>query len=610
MKKIFFPAMAAMALGLASCSSDSVTPGNGGQPSFAEGGYAKVAIDLPTQSSTNRAVTDGDQGQFDDGLASEYQVKNAKLVLFQGNTEADAKFHSAYDLNVSMDGYADTPNQITSTTRIVKKLNDGETLNGNQLYALVVLNDNGLLTIGADGATLSVNGTDMANKRLSDLQALVVKDATSNFTDNGILMTNAPLATAPGATAQPNGTVQTLVNFTNAVYETEAEAQSKPATDVYVERAVAKVTFTKTSATTFAGSSNDVHWADETTPSNIAWSVEGWDLDVTNKSSYFVRNTTNAAAQSTWNALKSENVNNFRFVGSNKVKDGVELYRTYWAEDPNYSSVDLTTNPFNLLSPNTTALSTEFGDTHPQYCFENTFDVANMNKNQTTRVVVKVKVGDGTTFYTFNNDKSRLYTDATRDARVKRAVLAMPDVESWVRSHGGYEEGVAQSKIEFTFAAKDANTGKVVLNNNIKVTTKTGESKDFTTADFAGAANLNEALGLGDVVEYTGGYAYYPIRIKHFGSNLTPWNTETNAPTTNKPTAASIYPGADNTNNYLGRYGVLRNNWYDLRVSSISGLGDAVVPSIDGTADDDLYNYIAVRINILSWAKRQQNADL
>lgn len=607
MKKIFFPAMAAMALGLASCSSDSVTQGNGGQPSFAEGGYAKVAIDLPTQSSTNRAVTDGDQGQFDDGLASEYQVKNAKLVLFQGNSEADAKFHSAYDLNVSMDGYADTPNQITSTTRIVKKLNDGETLNGDQLYALVVLNDNGLLTISADGATLSVNGTDMANKGLSDLQQLVVDDATSNFTGNGILMTNAPLATKPGATAQPNGSVQTLVNFTNAVYETEAEAQSKPATDVYVERAVAKVTFTKTNATTFAGS-NDVHWADETTPSSIAWSVEGWDLDVTNKSSYFVRNTTNADAQSTWNALKSENVSNYRFVGSNKVKDGVELYRTYWAEDPNYSSfVD---GAFNLIPENETNFTTADGDANPQYCFENTFNVNNMNKNQTTRVVVKVKVGDGTTFYTFNNDKSRLYTADSRDARVKRAVLAMPEVESWVRAHGGYEEGVDQSNIAFNFGTKDANTGKVVLENNITVTTKTGEQETFDVSNFAGATNLNDALGLGDVVEYTGGYAYYPIRIKHFGSDLTPWNTEVNAPTTNIPTAANIYPGADNTNNYLGRYGVLRNNWYDLRVSSISGLGDAVVPSIDGTADDDLYNYIAVRINILSWAKRQQNADL
>ena len=128
---------------------------------------------------------------------------------------------------------------------------------------------------------------------------------------------------------------------------------------------------------------------------------------------------------------------------------------------------------------------------------------------------------------------------------------------------------------------------------------------------------LAEALNLGKLVSYVGGCAYYPIRIKHFGKDDTPWNTEDNAPTTKPSKGESItdiYPGTDPTrsNNYLGRYGVLRNNWYDISVSKISAIGSPVVPEVskDKTPDDDYYNYIAVRINVLSWAKRTQVEEL
>ena len=61
---------------------------------------------------------------------------------------------------------------------------------------------------------------------------------------------------------------------------------------------------------------------------------------------------------------------------------------------------------------------------------------------------------------------------------------------------------------------------------------------------------------------------------------------------------------------FLGRYGVLRNNWYDLGINSISGVGSPVVPDAPGTPDDELESFISVRINVLSWAKRTQREDL
>ena len=61
---------------------------------------------------------------------------------------------------------------------------------------------------------------------------------------------------------------------------------------------------------------------------------------------------------------------------------------------------------------------------------------------------------------------------------------------------------------------------------------------------------------------------------------------------------------------YLGRYGVVRNNWYDINVDGIAKLGYPSVPPVDGGEDDIVQNFISVKINILSWAKRTQGVTL
>lgn len=654
MKKNFFPvALMALAIGFNACSSDDVTvnANGGGLASFAEGGYAKVSINLPSSSNSNRA-----NDNFDDGLASEYHVNNAKLVLFQGESEGEATFHSAYDLNVGMDGYKDNPNQITTTTRIISRLNDasqGTNPTGKYLYALVVLNDNGLFVIDKDkkGEKLTVAGQDMTGKGLADLQTLAVPSSTSDFKSKGLLMTNAPLAKeAGGGSTAPGGNVVTLVDFTNSVYHTEAEAQKNTATDVYVERAVAKVTMAQSNGDKLlltGTTSSDVHFIGSDGKSNgkeIHWKIVGWDLDVTNNSSYLVRNTTNTHA-ATWNGLKSEKVTNgYRFVGSNEVKTGKSLYRTYWAEDPNYSSFDALN--FTYLPSTQTDFTKTFGSDNPKYCFENTFDVDHQVKQGTTRVMVKVQLTDennpAVTFYTFNGDNSRLYKKADFEKRIKEAILREPNVEAWVKKNNGTTDDpniVTNLELATKTVNENGHDVTVVDRNDadgqIHLTDFTVEvgGKKFNKASLLIALNeklpegskktalsdkeLAEALNLGKLVSYEGGYAYYPIRIKHFGKDDTPWNEETNAPTT-KPsqgaTTALIYPGTDPTrsNNYLGRYGVLRNNWYDISVSKISAIGSPVVPEVskDKTPDDDYYNYIAVRINVLSWAKRSQSEEL
>lgn len=118
---------------------------------------------------------------------------------------------------------------------------------------------------------------------------------------------------------------------------------------------------------------------------------------------------------------------------------------------------------------------------------------------------------------------------------------------------------------------------------------------------------INEKLGLKDktptdpivgIATYASGESYYIARIKHFGDNLTPWNP------------GDKNYGGDNLN-WLGRYGVLRNNWYDLTVNSISGPGYPDVPEVKpNTPDDEDTKYISVSVKILDWAKRSQKVDL
>lgn len=652
MKKLIFPAVAALTLGLASCSSDEVNPGNGGGTvNYAEGGYVRLSINMPSAKG-KRATSDYTNDKFEDGLANEYAVKDATLVLFEGANEATATFHSAYTLKTSMEMVGTS--QITSMTKIVKKTDDKK--HTGNLYALVVLNNNDLLKVentatvknglqvkNTAGAYESITGTtdfDAFSKKLSETKATTAGDVptpafASNVAGKGIFMTNSPLVYKPTATTQD---YITLVDVTKSVYKTEKEAQNAPAADIYVERGVAKVTFSKKS------SGNDVAKngkgtltgteftktdpATSTAVKKVEYEIIGWNLDVTNQTSYLVRRVdkNHFGLKSLWTldggVVKNITPNVERFVGTNGFNAQIgnngtvkqkTYYRPYWAIDHNYSAH---TAIFNTLTA-TPTLSDEFEDENPQYCYENTFDVDNQKQNQTTRAVVAVKLkfeGEAAdaNLYVFNGDRSKLYNETDAKTRVQQAILHT------MKGKANYTKLAAGDVTDITFSTRVAATGIVTVTGcKVKKDDGTSVTVDAsTTVNEVGAttSGINVLDAVNDEVKtitmYEKGVAYYPIRIKHFGDTYTPWSADmTNV------TAGTIYPdgvGVDDSkdNRYLGRYGVVRNNWYDLSVSDIKGVGTPVIPSTDNIPDDELYNYISVRINILSWAKRTQVEEL
>lgn len=615
MKKIYLPLALAATLSLGACSSDNVVDNGGSSPiDLSKGGFVKMSLNLPTDN--NR----GSRAELDDGLANEYGIKNAYLVLFEGidenNKENEAKFKGAYELENSdfrdFEAVGDDPNHVTITKRIAFA-NGTKPQSGRKLFALVVLNNNNLFTVNATKHELTFDDTKVdaaAYKSVSNFinfskaLASTSTDGTtpfaSNVATNGIFMTNAPLCTKPGGKTDPtDAEVKTLADVTNNIYTTEAEAKSKPAAEIYVERAVAKVT---------VQDKNDKLVANQ----NISYKLYNWAVDNTNKKSYIVRQY-----DKSWNKLysdKAADASKFRFVWDKPVNpnatDDNKLYRTAFAQDPEYKTTTADADNYNRIASNasmSTAFgnSTEFGNDHPQYCNENTFQVTAQNQDQTTRVVLGVKMSaPGTTtydadLYTINDNKGVVYTEATLAERLKNILLNEPAVKTWADAH-------TNVSLDITFG-NDIAGATTITNATLKGKTAPGAADDTFTGTFT--TDFNKALP--NIVRYKGGVAYYAVRIKHFGDTEgTPWNVAGQGV---KPGVNSlIYPSATGTNIdwFLGRYGVVRNNWYDISVNSIQTLGDATIPAFTNDPDDVLKNYISVSINVLSWSKHSQSADL
>ena len=604
MKEIYLPLALAATLALGACSSDNVVDNGGSTPiDLSKGGFVKMSLNLPTDN--NR----GSRAALNDGLANEYGIKNAYLVLFaekaDDEKEGAAQFKGAYVL--SNKDFEMVGNDHVTITKRIAFANDTKPQTGKKLYALVVLNNNGLFTVDGnhtlkfDDTKVDAKAYKSASNFINFSKALASTSPdgktpfASDVANNGIFMTNAPLCTKPGGATAPatDAAIKTLADVTNNIYTTEAEAKSKPAAEIYVERAVAKVTVQSESKT----SALEVN-------KNISYKLYNWVVDNTNKKSYIVRQYDKA-----WNSINSDKAtatggSQYRFVWDKPVNPNanVKLYRTAFAQDPEYDDATTTATAANYNRiANSASMSTEFGNERPQYCNENTFKVTAQNQDQTTRVVLGVQMSApgettyGADLYTVNGNKEVVYTEASLTERLKNILLNEPAVKTWTKTHTTYS-------FDITFSNTTAGATTIT-----KATFKDNTAPDEKLESFT-PEQLNKALP--NIVRYKGGVAYYAVRIKHFGDSDTPWNVEGQGVTAGGNSNIYHTSSTDSENWFLGRYGVVRNNWYDISVNSIQTLGDATIPAFTNDPDDVLENYISVSINVLSWSKHTQGADL
>lgn len=575
MKKISFFALALAAGLMMGCSDEvgnDVNPGGTGSATVGEG-FMSVAINLPSTTGGSRASV----SDFEDGLEGEWAVKNGKLFIFGGTTEAAATLQAIYTLDVS-EPWTDVSGQITTTKTIAVSTTD---MTGPNFYALVVLNDN------------SQNlGLTVGTSKISDLEAKTLTPASeTTLRTNGFMMVNSPLSKVLGGVSEPKSvTLLKYPSFDKTKIKSNAQdALLDPAATIYVERVHAKVTLTEgqtmTSPSTALGTMD----------------VLGWALDNTNKSTYLMRN---AKASDTWWAYKSTKTGNpapeYRFIEDDPVADG--LYRTYWCTDPNYNAAYAASN-FNSITSVTDNIKE--GKSDPQYCLENTFDTEHQTEQNTTAVIVKAQFNSGKDFYVANSNINTIYDEDGAKGIVKAELLNYLETikKDWIATGTIDGDDIATVTLS-TDTKKKVSATAITLGTLDGVTfadQKTKEDLEKELNDHL--TTLNSSL---NVYLYEDGVAYYRLLIKHFGDTDTPWAEADKVGTDSYPDVAG---GATGENQWLGRYGMVRNNWYDLTVTGARELGSPTIPEVTNTYDDDVNN-LAVTINILSWAKRTQNVEL
>lgn len=592
--KHFF-GLAVLAAMTASCSSNNdlvVGGGNGSGENESGVSYASITIDLPTTSGTRAANDD-----FNEGTASEYAVNDATLLIFKkaGTSENDYTFVETAKLgNLEPWKKANTTG-ITTEATITAELKQTTVGENGDYYALVILNNEAgtgdKVTLPSDSTTTPTTyGAWNAATNATNLSAT---DATNLLLTKGFYMANAPEFKA--ADQEPT----TLVPI-KGIYRTKEEAHSKPGATVHVERGLAKVTVGKgTEKDYFTGAK-----ASGSKYSKDDVKITNWALDVTNKKSFPVHVTfglkagltstdqTVPAYANIWKdaaATIGTAPATSRFVSHPATG---AFKRVYWGIDPNYSmdlsDVTKCKEQFTIAKADgTDANWTE--SSKPLYCLENTFDIKNMLQGQTTRVLLKATYTPNAlasetdkTFFMIGNS-SDIWTTATLKAQITSKA----------------KDALGITTDPTVVLKGDLLTGGTHFLTTENVSIKDGETEKV---DPTLVATLNKKLGLDEtngvgIKTYENGVSYYIARIKHFGDDLTPW------------TAGEEY--GENNLKWLGRYGVLRNNWYDLTIEKISGPGYPDVPEVKpDTPDDEDTKYINVSVKILDWAKRSQSVDL
>lgn len=563
--------LAVIAAMTASCSSneDLGTAGPGTGTNETGVGYATFTINLPSVSGTRTADAGG--AEMDEGTAKEYAVKSATALIFQkyGSDEGSCKFVESVDLpTAAADWTDDTTVGITTTKKLVAKLTNVDTK--NQYYVLVLLNNN-----KTDGVKVPLPTVGQSyNEWNSQILTPSVDDLAA---DNDFYMANAPLK----GTASPT----TLVTIDKEhIYSSKEKAEAgTSAATVYVERGVAKMSVNDPKTKTVIDKATN-------TPTQSTVEFNNWALDITNKRTYAVHNIDGLSTDfpAIWTTP--------RFIGTNS--------RVYWGKDPNYNLDNLNKKEadreaeFNFIKA-TNGINKTFKES--AYCLENTFNLANMYQGQTTRVIFKATYtpmdGAGNslaepdgTFYTIGNMTTILKEETLKTAVNTAATSVLPGCTV------DYTNLKREGSHVITLTDIKDSTGKTLVADTVysgKTGTEIVKEINDKLGLIDGAGHAEAMVGINT---YARGVTYYIARVKHFGS-LTPWSS------------GESY--GDNNDKYLGRYGMLRNNWYELKVGNVYGPGYPGVPPVDPTLpDDENEKYLSVSVKILSWAKRSDTVDL
>lgn len=585
-------------------------------------GKAYLTIQIPIGNGASTRATSFDDFSFDDGSVDEYKVKDIYILMFAGSSESNATFASAYKVEtptMSKSPFA----QITTTATIA--INDANLNSGNKLFPFVVVNNNSSaisafsmesVTFANNGSAVTLTGGSSTFSELANVSIAKYVDEEGYF-----LMTNATLA-------DDNDVSQARVFRLPELdpdyfFPTEDLAKEHPAGQINVERLSAKATVengltAKEGKYVVLGNEYATFDSDDLS----------FALDNYNRNSYAYRHLAS--------------VDYVRMVESTAITPfSPQSYRTYWAEDVNYSgSSGLTFVPYATYLSYTDVQKSAFWKSTGSnaYCAENTFDVSHMQDDCTTSVLVRLKLNNGGDFYTTSvtgqdiifqpptNDLSEEGTSASESFVRRRSKVVTYDgsktatiddylrtwlmeqsaaLRNWVRDYAGNEKkhlkievsGNAETGLATATLSQTAQTSGTGFNKFESLTDAYAETGGVTLK-----AYLQALLNSLTIKFYDDGYCYYRVLIRHFDDTQTPWSSAASM-TDNTP--AVVYGG--DAEKYLGRYGMVRNNWYNISINSVTHVGSPIIPPLTTNADDKVEQLLNATLHISGWEKHEQN---
>lgn len=550
--------MGLAALLMAGCSSDDVVGGEGDKGgASAVKGYVGITIALPS-TSASRAV------EYEEGTPEEYAVNDVTLLFFSGDALKQVTQFKAGDFTWTP--ATDNGDGITTETVLpVVPLKDKTATN----VLAIVNNNNSLLQVSSstfDGNGLIANAGSLKDKNNVDitdkatlLKAIEGTNVTA-FTSNGYFMSSAAISTSTDATDK----LFTVVVPKESKQEAMDNAKN---TVIYVERIVGKATVKHATGTDWT--SDWTYVIDNATSAFNDDQIEfkGWALDLTNTKTYPFHKVSTETAKDNgfdkWTAVD--------FAGNQN--------RYMWAIDPNYSADVAADLAVTNVADVDKALN------KPLYCLENTFNLHFMKQPQTTRLLLKAK-------YTPN--AAHVMGDDTKGSVTSLGWFRLGESTQAYTLQGIEAELLAKAKVIHSEAT-------AVTVSNLKVGkaafSKTGDNQISVTGGTWNDDDLDKLINMaGKLTFFQEGFCYYPVLIKHFAQTWSGQNY--------------LVDANPNNNDFLGRYGIVRNNWYEITINKVSAPGEPVYPTVPDLADDVTNYYIQATVKILDWAKRNQSVDL
>lgn len=577
---------ASVAALLAGCAKEDDSPqeGAGGTTTVPAGATGTMNVSLKYAIETR---------VYDDGEDSESKAQDLTIYFFD---EAKNYLGSSYVSDLSQKNADSKDGNVTSTitvdvpTNIVQTLYDSD--KETTMYVVAVLNKGTFtpqITVGGSYSTFNA--------------ACQIALADAAKTDNFMMTSSNYIGNINGAEIEM---ALTPITKEHVGFKSDDQATPPITVTIAVERVVAKVMVQEKEGQLL--------------------NILGWGLNVTNKTFYPVKNF---GGNQFLSLLTSSYQNWLPNTGNEPWNNSTDM-RSHWAVDPNYAKGEATIedkpndfNKFSFSDPSSAKAKEAL------YCFENTTVETMQQRNATTSAVIVAQ------FYpeNFAKDVSWIkwndaaYPDENDYATFVEAVVQEADGgnQTITRYYKEEEKGstdvngvkysplsaddftctyntVEEKKITFgkestVIGYEDAELQVALEDSEIKLYTITdGQVSEATSAPTEINEAITKALTDNPPTVYYKGYCYYVVPIRHFAKD-----------------EVADYTGGEYQPHHLGRYGIVRNNYYQITINDITQPGEPITdPTVDPSTDkDDETNYwINVSIKVLSWKVRTQDVIL